>query len=463
MKEPEQPFSPESIDQQTEGVFGELPTQDRRLIVDLYQTYTSSREENNRSLQHIWSRLAQAQEHYVPLQEGQQRTGSTHLSKGRQDVNAGRPDAPVPGSFQRAPQPLPRGLRRSLWSRLSGGVAVAVVLLIILIWVLLTHAFPMENPQTASGASLTLGGGPQLNNTIVFLVKSSEGGQYLAAISYETYGGRAWSTSAVSSSPLPANKRLSSEGSPVHMVTQQITLVNPAGEQQPYIFGAGQIASVDQPTTVLIDKTTGSPIAVLLDNGQSLAAGERYTVQSYVSAADIAELRSIPLPADAPRLPPDYHGPLPPTYYNPAILRAYLQLPPHLDPRILAKAQQVTAGAKNMYEMAEDLQGYLRSNYSYNTNIILPPGQEGVSWFLFHSGKQGFCNYFATAMAVMARELGMPARVVIGYTAGTYNAKAHDWVVHGTDAHAWTQIYFAGYGWINFEPSPSFPQFPRPL
>jgi Transglutaminase-like superfamily/Domain of unknown function (DUF4129) len=105
----------------------------------------------------------------------------------------------------------------------------------------------------------------------------------------------------------------------------------------------------------------------------------------------------------------------------------------------------------------------LRTHYNYNTNINLPPGQEGVSWFLFRSGNQGFCNYFATAMAVMARELGIPARVVAGYASGKVDPKTHQLVVRGSDAHAWTQVYFAGYGWVNFEPSASFSQFSRPL
>ena len=444
MNEPEQQFSPELIDQQTERLFSELPRRDRRLIADLYQTYTPAREEQSRSLQRIWSRFVQAQ-------EGQQRTGSIPLSEGDKDVNEVRPHVPVPSSFQRPPQPLPREQHRSLWSRLSGGVAVAVVLILILSWVLLTHVFLVENPPTTSGGSLTLGESAQFNNKVVFLVKSSEGGQYLATISFERYDGHTWSNSSVSSSPLPANKGLVSEASSVHLVTQQITLINPPGELQPYIFGAWQIASVNRPATALIDQTTGSQLAVLLNNGQSFAAGDRYTVQSYVSSAAIATLQTVPLPADAPT-----------NYYKPSILSAYLQLPKNLDPRILAKAKQVTAGATSMYAMAEDLENYLRANFIYDVNIHLPPEAEPVSWLLFDS-RHGFCNYFATAMAVMARELGMPARVMVGYTAGIYDAKAHDWVVRDTDAHAWTQIYFARYGWINFEPSPGFPTFTRPL
>jgi transglutaminase-like putative cysteine protease len=445
MKEHEQHFSPESIDHLTERFFEKLPAQDSRLIADLYQIYTPSAEEHSRSLQRIWSRFAQVQEHRMPLQEG-------------------HPGAPAPGSFQGPPQPLPRGSRCSLWRRLSGGVTVAVVLLIVLSWVLLTHAFPMQNPPTTLAASLTLDGGPHLNQNIVFLVKSSEGGQYLAAISYETYDGHAWSTTAVSSSQLPANKRTVSEGSPVHLVTQQITVVNPAGEQQPYIFGAGQIASVDQPTTLLIDKTTGSQVAVLRTNGQQKAPGDQYTVQSYVSSADVATLRSIPLPADAPPLPPNYDGPLPHDYYHPAILSAYLQLP-KIDPRVKDLAQNiiVRAHATTMYDKALALEDYLRFYYKYNVNVNLLPGQEGVSWFLFRSGNQGFCNYFASAKTIMARLLGMPARVIDGYTNGQYDPKHNEWIIRGVDAHLWTQIYFAGYGWINFEPSPGFAPFVRPL
>jgi len=443
MKEHEQHFSPESIDQLTERFFEQLPAQDSRLIADLYLAYTPSAEENSRSLQRIWSRFAQVQEHRMPLQED-------------------HPGVPVPGSFQGPPQPLPRWSRRSLWRRLSGGVTVAVVLLIVLSWVLLTHALPMQNPPTTYAASLTLDGGPRLNQNIVLLVKSSEGGQNLAAISFDTYDGHTWRTAAVSSAQLPANKRTISEGLPVHLVTQQITVVNTTGEQQPYIFGAGQIASVDQPTTLLIDKTTGRQVAVLRNNGRPLATGDHYTVQSYISSADIAMLRSIPLPAEAPTLPPHYNGPLPPAYYNPAILRAYLQLP-KIDPRVKALALQLTAKAHTMYDKAVALEIYFRTSFTYSTNINLSPGAEATAWLLFQSNHSAFCNYFATAMAVMARELGMPARVVIGYTSGTFDAKGHNWVVHGSDAHAWTQVYFAGYGWINFEPSPGFALFVRPL
>src|SRR5256884_1779181 len=116
-----------------------------------------------------------------------------------------------------------------------------------------------------------------------------------------------------------------------------------------------------------------------------------------------------------------------------------------------------------MYDKVKALEAYFHTNFTYDVNIRFPPNEEATSWFLFRSGQKGFCNYFATAMTVMARSLGIPARFVVGYTNGQYDTKNHRWVIYGTDAHSWTQVYFAGYGWVNFEPSASFSTFTRPL
>jgi transglutaminase-like putative cysteine protease len=313
--------------------------------------------------------------------------------------------------------------------------------------------------------TLTLGGNPNLSNDVVFTLTSTDNGQYLQSLSFDTYNGRTWSNSASGSFSLKQGNYTYDNATDLRIVQQHITVVNPPGEQQPYLFGASQLASSDQSAQVVRRKTDGSTIAWLRSNGR-LAAGNQYNVTSYVSNADGSTLQTVLLPKDAPSYiynpsHPDQAAPV--TYYDPAILQSYLQLPPHLDLNIKILAKSVTNGAKTMYDMVVDLENYLRANYNYNTNIKLPPGQEGVSWFLFRSGNQGFCDYFATAMAVMARELGIPARVVAGYASGKVDAKTHQLVVRGSDAHAWTQVYFAGYGWVNFEPSVSFSRFSRPL
>lgn len=313
--------------------------------------------------------------------------------------------------------------------------------------------------------TVVLGGNPHLNGDTVFTVKTDDGsGQYLESNSFDTYNGRGWSVSPTVGSSLNANTVSYDGSADLRIVRQNVTVVNPPGEQHAYIFGAPQIASADQAATVILNKADGAPIAWERKLGK-LAAGNTYSVVSYVSAADIKTLQSIPMPADAPSFTPDPAHPdlpTPVTYYNPQILQMYLQVPNNLNPAIKGLAERVTGGATTMYDKVVALETYLRSNYAYDVNISPPPGVEGVSWFLFSSGNRGFCNYFATAMAIMARELGIPARVVTGYTSGKFDPKQHQWVIHGFDAHMWTQVYFAGYGWINFEPSQSFSSFTRP-
>jgi hypothetical protein len=311
--------------------------------------------------------------------------------------------------------------------------------------------------------TLVLGGNPNLNKDIVITVQSNDTTQYLASLSYDTYDGRGWSNSPSFGLPLPANGVIYSESQIVHAVTQQITVVNPPGEQYPYLLGASQVGSVNLDTVVLGTKSSNSLIAILAKNGK-LTAGQHYTITSYVSSADTKALRSVLMPVDSPHIQfsDTFNGQYPLTYFIPEVLADYLQLPKDLDPNIAVLARQITANAPTMYDKVLALETYLRTNFSYDVNVHFPAGQEAVSWFLFRSNHKGFCNYFSTTMAVMARSLGIPARVVVGYTSGQLDPKHHNRVIYGTDAHSWTQIYFAGYGWVNFEPSAGFSTFQRP-
>ncbi|GAC1403476.1 MAG: hypothetical protein NVSMB49_21010 [Ktedonobacteraceae bacterium] len=321
--------------------------------------------------------------------------------------------------------------------------------------------------------SLTLGGNPNLNHDTVFTYTvqgpSANEPVYFESLNYDTYikSRSTWSNGSTETLPWKANEIYGSEASMMtHTVTEKITIVSALNEQYPYILGTPSIASYNASANIMRSKSTGSVVAWLGQSG-GFGAGAHYTVVSTVSSADIQTLRSVPMPSDAPKsLPSEYDGPPDPNVYDQSILDTYTNLPEGLDPRILAKTKQIIAEAHatTMYDKVVALESFFRNTYSYSTNIQLPPGQEGVSWFLFeNSDYKGFCNYFSTAMAIMARELGIPTRVVAGYTNGEYDAKTRQHVVQGTDAHSWTQVYFAGYGWINFEPSASFPTFTRPL
>jgi transglutaminase-like putative cysteine protease len=308
--------------------------------------------------------------------------------------------------------------------------------------------------------TLVLGGNPNLNHVVVFQVDSTDPTQYLAALSYDNYDGRGWSNGATESYQLPMNNPVSNTAQSVHTVTQHVTVVNPPGEDLQYLFGAPEIDSVNQNTTEVFS-TDGESLIALLDKNGKLSVGEQYTVTSYVSSATESMLRSILMPANSPHFPSNYPG-QPLTSFNPTTLSQNLQLPKGLDPRIAALAKRITANAPTMYDKAVAVESYLHNNFTYDVNINPPSGQEPVSWFLFDSGNKGYCVYFASAMAIMLRSVGIPARVISGYSSGKYDAKLHKWVIDGTDSHTWTQVYFAGYGWINFEPSHGFTPFTRP-
>jgi transglutaminase-like putative cysteine protease len=311
--------------------------------------------------------------------------------------------------------------------------------------------------------TLVLSGNPNLTHDVVLTVQSDDPVQYLESLSYDTYTGRSWQDGLTATISLQANQLLTSDAALTHAIQQKITIVNPPGEQKAYLLGAPDIASVNVPANVVGSKTSYT-IVSWLNHGSNLKPNMKYTVISNVSIADEQSLSSVPMPQDAPRYPPDYTGDVPPTVYDQSVVNTYLQLPKTLDPNVAASARHISAQAPSMYDKVVALESYLRSNYTYTVNIQFPAGeQDAASWFLFRNGNKGYCTYFATAMAVMARTLGIPARVVAGYTNGTADQQHQQYIVHGVDAHSWTQVYFAGYGWINFEPSPSFAPFTRPI
>jgi hypothetical protein len=114
-------------------------------------------------------------------------------------------------------------------------------------------------------------------------------------------------------------------------------------------------------------------------------------------------------------------------------------------------AQQLRRGASTPYAFAERLMSYLRNNYTYDTDV--PLRNYPLEAFLFDT-KTGYCQQFAGAMALLLRFGGVPARVADGFTSGTYDSATHDWVVEDTDAHAWVEAWFPGYGWVTFDPTP---------
>lgn len=135
----------------------------------------------------------------------------------------------------------------------------------------------------------------------------------------------------------------------------------------------------------------------------------------------------------------------------------YLDVPvtSHL-PDIRALAQEITEDADTTYDQALALQSYLRSsqNFAYDTELAAPQTDDAV-WDFLTSGR-GYCVQFATAMTIMARTLGIPARLAVGFLPGSPDKERRGtYVVTARQAHAWPELYFAGAGWVRFEPTPA--------
>jgi hypothetical protein len=139
----------------------------------------------------------------------------------------------------------------------------------------------------------------------------------------------------------------------------------------------------------------------------------------------------------------------------------YLQLPDDLPQRVHDMAQEVTAEHDNAYDKASALQEYLRQ-FTYNEKIEAPPtGVDPVDYFLFDL-QEGYCNYYASAMAVMARSVGIPTRIAAGYSQGDWERDAQAYRVREHHSHAWVEVYLPRFGWIEFEPTASEPVIVRP-
>jgi len=139
--------------------------------------------------------------------------------------------------------------------------------------------------------------------------------------------------------------------------------------------------------------------------------------------------------------------------YPEEIRKVYLQLPA-VDPRVTELAKQATARAVTPYDKAVAIEAFLRSRFAYTLNLTGKPGKDPLAHFLFVT-RAGHCEYFASAMAIMLRTLGIPTREVNGFLPGTYNDIAGDYIVRASDAHSWVEVYFPGNGWVTFDPTPA--------
>ena len=363
--------------------------------------------------------------------------------------------------------------------------AIFTVLVILLAWVTPTAAAggqlsslfePLERPwetvrqewgrlfsslnyqpsslASAFGRSMTLSGPRTLGNGVVMDIKAPNG-NYWRGVTFDTYNGRQWINNDQSTTTIGMDIPLNAPAYSARRVITQTVTTYLRGES--VLFAApqpiGALVAGRADVTVLprapgagpLPEAGAQPVDISrMRSRQQFKEGDSYQVVSSISTADETSLRQ----AGAA--------------YPVTIQQRYVQLPENVPPRIKALAMQVTANAANPYDKAVALEQYLRTTIQYNEKIAAPPaGVDPIDYVLFET-REGYCDYYASAMTVMARSLNIPARFVAGYSQGDYDAEAGVYRVREANAHSWVEVYFPNYGWVEFEPTSAQPTVVRP-
>lgn len=308
----------------------------------------------------------------------------------------------------------------------------------------------VTTPVTAFGKTAPFGGPVTLTDRPIFEADTLARTYWRAAV-YDTYTGQGWLNTDAESVSL---ERFQPLGEPGFAATRELTATIRAMEiGQDVVFGPPNPARVSVPViadATLIPGAENARTISLLRSQVSLNREPGYQVASRASTAAADRLR-----ADN-------------TDYPQWVADRYLQLPDTTPARVTELAASIAGGHDNAYDKAAALEAALRI-YPYDQGIAAPPpGADGVDYFLFDV-KRGYCDYYASAMVVMLRSVGIPARFVVGYTPGQPAPQQEQpqggltrYRVLERNAHAWPEVYFPTYGWIQFEPTASEPVLVRP-
>lgn len=202
---------------------------------------------------------------------------------------------------------------------------------------------------------------------------------------------------------------------------------------QIWLPAAYEPKAVEVEEDVRYDEVSGT---IIVDTDVPTSDGTTYTVRSA-----LPQHRPDALAAASPEVPAD-------------IAELYLGLPSDFSPDIRALAAEIVAGSTSRYEQAMRLQEFFREQFTYDLEIDLEHGIADMEQFLFDV-RAGYCEQFAGSFAAMARTLGLPARVGVGFTPGVADpADPSLYRVRGEHAHAWPEVYLGEYGWVAFEPTP---------
>ena len=268
---------------------------------------------------------------------------------------------------------------------------------------------------------------------IKFIVVS-ERPSYWRVNAYDTYTSQGWTNSPTGKNFLEADTPwVDNEG----LTSQEVMKYAVATEiHTDILFTSGGFISSDIPVHVNIGAGGDVEAVTAL---RILSPGEHYTITSYVFSPTEDDL------SGAGETYPD------------SVKAAYLQLPPDFSNDIKLLSEDITREFMTPYAKVTAILDYL-SQFPYKLEVeALPEGTDSVAHFLF-TRKNGFCLHYASAAVVMLRSVGIPSRLVVGYLPGEPGKIPGQYILRDKYYHAWPQVYFPGYGWVDIEATPGSPE-----
>ena len=266
-------------------------------------------------------------------------------------------------------------------------------------------------------------------------------GEYLRLTALDDFSGRSWGSSASTTAVMRNNVNAIAAAPglgpdvPVTQVTTDVKVSNILSSWLPAPYAPTSVSG-------LVGEWTWDPQALTIRTERSSARGQEYTVESTRIAPSIDQLTAAG------------------TIVEPGFERD-LVVPADMPAIVGSTALQVTAGAATNFDKAVALQDYVRGGaFTYSEDAPVENGYDGSGASVlaaFLSAKSGYCVHFSSAMASMARTLGIPARVAVGFTPGQgmlQDDGTTEYTVTTYNLHAWPELFFAGIGWVRFEPTP---------
>jgi transglutaminase-like putative cysteine protease len=289
-----------------------------------------------------------------------------------------------------------------------------------------------------------IGSGPELSEQVVMTIQISgglppkqEANEYIPiywrGLTYDQYTGSGWNSSEVSLRIYEPDETVGVLDRPGYLIVEQNVRFSRESE---LLFVAGDLITVDErfravwrsePVVSDIEPITGDIFGADTED-------RSYSAKAYLPVVDETTLK------ESSFLYPDW------------IRQNYILIPTITSQRVVNLTLSLIEDVHNPYDRAKIIEKYLRQ-FEYTTDLPIPPVDVDIADYFLFDLRKGYCDYFATAMVVMARAAYLPARLVVGYSRGTYDVANDRYVVTEADAHSWPEIYFDGVGWVPFEPT----------